>query len=595
MKSIISDPQSPCIDLECAEHTFQSCDGTEIFYRSWRRSVYADKAIVLLHRGHEHSGRWETVVENLALPDSAIFAWDARGHGRSPGERGWAASFSTLVQDADSFVRHISEQYGILMENIVVIAHSVGAVIAASWVHDFAPPIRALVLATPAFRVKLYIPGAISSLRVLQRIKPKSFITSYVGGSMLTHETAEAANYDRDPLVSRRIAVNILLDLFDTSRRLVADAGAIHTPTLLLAAGKDAVVQSRAQQDFWNGLSSRRKEFVVLEQSRHAIFHDVEKSAALATINRFIERAFQESSTAPSLAEADRKGFTQQEYQRLSNPLPVWSPARWNYAGQKLFLKTVGRLSAGLRLGWGAGFDSGPSLDYVYRNRAEGISPLGRWIDRVYLNSVGWRGIRIRKQHLQQMLGQACATLEAEGRPIHIVDIASGPGRYLLEAIGKLPGQNVRALLRDCHARGLEEGRVIARQLGLRCVRFEIGDAFNRIALGAIQPRATLAIVSGLYELFPSNDRVSESLAGLEDLVEDSGFLIYTNQPWHPQVEFIARVLRNRDGRPWAMRRRTQAEMDHLVGNAGFKKVAMLIDPFGIFTVSLARKSSTRR
>ena len=68
------------------------------------------------------------------------------------------------------------------------------------------------------------------------------------------------------------------------------------------------------------------------------------------------------------------------------------------------------------------------------------------------------------------------------------------------------------------------------------------------------------------------------------------GYLIYTNQPWHPQMEMIARVLTHGDGLPWIMRRRTQAEMDQLVGAAGFEKVDMKIDPFGIFTVSMARK-----
>ena len=45
---------------------------------------------------------------------------------------------------------------------------------------------------------------------------------------------------------------------------------------------------------------------------------------------------------------------------------------------------------------------------------------------------------------------------------------------------------------------------------------------------------------------------------------------MYTNQPWHPQIEMIARVLPNRDGQPWVMRRRTQAEMDALVACGGF-------------------------
>ena len=54
----------------------------------------------------------------------------------------------------------------------------------------------------------------------------------------------------------------------------------------------------------------------------------------------------------------------------------------------------------------------------------------------------------------------------------------------------------------------------------------------------------------------------------------------------------IARVLDNRDGKPWIMRRRTQAEMDELVRRAGFEKISMEIDRYGIFTVSLARKVS---
>jgi alpha-beta hydrolase superfamily lysophospholipase len=40
-----------------------------------------------------------------------------------------------------------------------VVAQSVGAVLAVTWVHDYAP-IRCLVLASPAFKVKLYVPFA---------------------------------------------------------------------------------------------------------------------------------------------------------------------------------------------------------------------------------------------------------------------------------------------------------------------------------------------------------------------------------------------------------------------------------------------------
>ena len=82
-----------------------------------------------------------------------------------------------------------------------------------------------------------------------------------------------------------------------------------------------------------------------------------------------------------------------------------------------------------------------------------------------------------------------------------------------------------------------------------------------------------------------------ESLSGLADVIPEGGYLIYTNQPWHPQLEFIARALTShRNGQPWVMRRRTQLEMDQLVAASGFKKVKMYIDQWGIFTVSLAQR-----
>ncbi len=43
------------------------------------------------------------------------------------------------------------------------------------------------------------------------------------------------------------------------------------------------------------------------------------------------------------------------------------------------------------------------------------------------------------------------------------------------------------------------------------------------------------------------------------------------------------------------MRRRTQREMDALVRAAGFEKVDMRIDQWGIFSVSLARRIAAER
>jgi SAM-dependent methyltransferase len=257
-------------------------------------------------------------------------------------------------------------------------------------------------------------------------------------------------------------------------------------------------------------------------------------------------------------------------------------------------MKTGGRLSKGIDLGWRSGFDSGLTLDYVYQDKAQGSTVLGRLIDRNYLNSPGWRGIRERKRNLETLLRRVIANTHAEGRPVRIVDIAAGGGRYLLETMRGLRDIPMTALLRDYTQENVETARRLATEFGLTNVTVTSGDAFNRASLAAIEPRPTIGIVSGLFELFPENRGVLSSLRGLADVIEPGGYLIYTNQPWHPQMEFIARVLRNREGEPWIMRRRTTAEMDELVRVAGFEKTEMEVDEWGMFTVSVGRRGGSR-
>src|SRR5215472_13750955 len=118
--------------MKATEHTFKSWDGTELFYRAWMPDQTPRRALVLFHRGHEHSGRWEETIQALDLPETAAFAWDARGHGRSPGERGSAENLACVIRDPDAFVRHITERFGIPPQNLIVLAHSVGAVTATA-------------------------------------------------------------------------------------------------------------------------------------------------------------------------------------------------------------------------------------------------------------------------------------------------------------------------------------------------------------------------------------------------------------------------------------------------------------------------------
>lgn len=575
------------------ESAFASHDGVELFYRFWpARSGTAKGAIVLLHRGHEHSGRVAHIVEELGLDDFAFYAWDARGHGRSPGERGHSPSFAHSVRDLDCFVRHISETGGFSMDRIAVVAQSVGAVLASTWVHDYAPHIRALVLASPAFDVKLYVPFAKEGIALWQKLKGTFFVNSYVKARFLTHDPERIASFETDPLITRPIASNILLELYEAADRVVADARAITVPTQLLISGSDFVVRHAPQHRFFENLGGTIKERHVLPGFYHDTLGERDRAKALEKVRTFIAARFAEPPVVADIQQAHLSGYTRDEADRLATPLSLFSLRGLYWAMTRASIRFGGLFSAGIKTGVRTGFDSGSTLDYVYEDEARGLGPGGRLIDRQFLDAIGWRGIRQRKIHLEELIGKALVRLKAEDKPLRMLDIAAGHGRYVLDAVTASQEKPESIRLQDYSPINVEKGSALITERDLRDIAsFHRADAFDTEGLAAVDPKPTLAIVSGLYELFPDNALISASLAGLSRALEPGSLLIYTGQPWHPQLEMIARALTShRGGEAWIMRRRTQQEMDQLVAAAGFRKIEQRIDKWGIFTVSLAER-----
>ena len=575
------------------EKTFASHDGVELFYRVWpARSGAAKGAIVLLHRGHEHGGRVAHIAEELGLDDYAFYTWDARGHGRSPGERGHSPSFAHSVRDLDCFVRHIRETDGFAMEDIAVVAQSVGAVLAATWVHDYAPDIRALVLASPAFDVKLYVPFAKEGIALWQKLKGTFFVNSYVKARFLTHDPARIASFEADPLITRPIASNILLELYEAADRVVADARAITVPTQLLVSGSDFVVRHAPQHRFFENLGGTIKERHVLPGFYHDTLGEKDRAKALEKVRAFLLARFAEPPVVADMRRAHLSGYTRDEADRLATPLSLFSPCGLYWALTRASIRIGGLFSKGIATGLGTGFDSGSTLDYVYEDEPRGLGPGGRLVDRQFLDAIGWRGIRQRKIHLEELIGKALARLKAEGRPLRLLDIAAGHGRYVLDAVAASEAKPESIRLQDYSPINVDKGTALITERDLQAVAsFHRADAFDTEALAATEPRPTLSIVSGLYELFPDNAQIEASLAGLARAMEPGALLLYTGQPWHPQLEMIARALTShRGGAAWIMRRRTQQEMDQLVAAAGFRKIEQRIDKWGIFTVSMAER-----
>lgn len=279
-------------------------------------------------------------------------------------------------------------------------------------------------------------------------------------------------------------------------------------------------------------------------------------------------------------------------YDDLIRPLPAWNPASWYYACARGALRFGAKLSKGLAIGQRHGFDSGVMLDHIYENRAEGYGLIGRAVDRLYLNAVGWRGIRNRGALVHTTVAREvramAITCAGRGEPVRLADLACGGGRYALGALAELESVPVEAVLRDYEIANVDAAYRNAQALGVTA-RIETGDAFSDKALEPLVG-SDLVIVSGLHEIVPDDNTVSRHFRQVARILNPGGRLIVTIQPNHPQLEFIARVLKSHTGKPWAMRLRPVEQTWGWLKQAGFRVVSQSMEETGIFGVIVAEK-----
>ncbi|WP_201548577.1 alpha/beta fold hydrolase [Psychrobacter fjordensis] len=581
------------------ESCYNAYDGTAIYYRYWLTMPLEDvkkanqplRQVILLHRGHEHSGRLAELGQQFAAAGYQVFAWDARGNGRSGGIKDHAESVTELERDLDGFVQLVIGQTGIAIEDTLIVASSIGAVLAAAWVHDYAPNIRGMILGTPALSIRLYMPFAILSLKVARTLGLMSRVSSYVKAQVLTHDKDAQQAYNADPLISNSISTDLLIDTHATGQRLLDDAGAITVPTFVLCAGKDYVVDKQAERTFYEAINTSTKRWQLYPDSYHAIFHETNKADVFADCIDFAEQVFSTQVQAPDLSSAHLNSASKDKVDRLA--IKPFNPS---FAITRFAMQKFGHVSDAIATGLEHGFDSGHSLDHVYYNQPSGQNKFGQAIDKFYLSNIGWQGIRIRRAHILELARIALADIEGKNQSStkqyqpKLLDIASGHGFYAFDLLTEFT--DLHAELRDYEMHNIQALQAKAEQLEIadRVIACQ-KDAFDVASYpDSDDTKFDVAISSGVFELFSDNALPATALAGIYDSLKADGYLIYTNQPWHPEQEFISKTLNNHRGSSWVMRCRSQAEMDQLVERAGFKKVAMRIDRFGIFTVSLAIK-----
>ena len=244
----------------------------------------------------------------------------------------------------------------------------------------------------------------------------------------------------------------------------------------------------------------------------------------------------------------------------------------------RLALRTVGRLSNGVRLGFETGFDSGTMVDYVYRNRASGRTPLGVLIDRLMLDHVVWRGVRARRGLLVRHL----AAVLADAPGAAVFDMAAGPGSYLFDLS---PG---RYWAGDIYPDEAAAGSARARREGRQDITFVRADAFDETTWPVRRPDVLVA--SGFFDILIDDRDVVRLLEAGSRATAAGATWVFTVMEAHPNLALLRDVLVDFNGRPWEAVTRSAERVLELAAPLGWRAGAVEREPNGLFAVATMRR-----
>ncbi|HWP91778.1 MAG TPA: class I SAM-dependent methyltransferase family protein [Thermodesulfobacteriota bacterium] len=274
-------------------------------------------------------------------------------------------------------------------------------------------------------------------------------------------------------------------------------------------------------------------------------------------------------------------------FEELVEPLPLHSPKRWYYGAVSLLLQTISTFSEGIKIGYTHGFDSGMIMNYIYENEPHGKLYIGRLIDKAFLNQITCKAFRAVKQITQNVLIDYLE--ERKNKPTFIVDLASGKADYIYDVLRDGQYKDVKVLLRDIDRVALEESKGIAEKRGLlKQIRFEQGDALDVECLKSIPLNPNLVIEIGLYGIIHDDDLIRRHLCDLREFLNPEA-LLFNVQTYNPQIELIARALKNRDGERCVWHLRSAEQIVKWAEQAGFKEPKVTMDPYGVYAVVMMR------
>jgi alpha-beta hydrolase superfamily lysophospholipase len=301
---------------------FTARDGENLALYEWPLDAWAHemgqyapppRAIVLMVHGlGEHASRYDHVAQQLMEWGFAVRAYDQRGHGESGGARGALPNETALLDDLAEVVDDTRLRGMRLLEAayadrrhpdaamhlpLILLGHSMGGLVVSRFVSLGIRPVEGLVMSSPALDAGL---GPLQKLLLafMPKLAPDLCVGNGLDARYISHDEEVVKKYIADRQVHNKISPRLGKFIATAGPSTVAAAAQWRTPTLLMYAGADKLVNPAGSRAFAENAANSpavRSGTVTarcFEGLYHEIFNEIESEPVFDTLKSWLDARF---------------------------------------------------------------------------------------------------------------------------------------------------------------------------------------------------------------------------------------------------------------------------------------------------------------
>jgi alpha-beta hydrolase superfamily lysophospholipase len=271
--------------------TFKSVGGLELYYQRWNPEGKMRAILAVVHGLGGHSGTYINIIKHLIPQEYAVYGLDLRGHGRSPGQRGYINAWAEFRDDVRTFLKMIQQQQPECP--IFLFGHSMGGMIVLEYALRYPEDISALqgvITVAPSIGEVGVSPVRLLLGKMLSRLWPRFSLNTGIDITAGSRDPKIIATYTQDTLRHTRATARLTTEFFTTLNWIHAHAHEWKTPLLILHGSADRVVFPEGSKMFYQQVTYRDKLRIEYPGAYHDLHCDVNYSQFLGDLSNWMDQ-----------------------------------------------------------------------------------------------------------------------------------------------------------------------------------------------------------------------------------------------------------------------------------------------------------------